>query len=113
MLKSGILIVALAFSTPTLAAAAAPEAPLAKQSITFSDLDLSSSAGQKSLRHRIEVAAANVCDLGGMGQLEDFVEFGACYRTAYQGGVRQMQQLVAARAAGSAIAVSALVISGK
>jgi UrcA family protein len=113
MLKSGILIVALAFSTPTLAAAAAPEAPLARESVTFSDLDLGSAAGQRTLRHRIEVAAGNVCDLGGMAQMEDFLESAACYRTAYQDGIRQMQQLVAARAGDAAIAASALVITRK
>jgi UrcA family protein len=113
MLKSGILVVALAFSTPTVAAAAAPEAPLARESVTFSDLDLNSAAGQKTLRHRIEIAAGNVCDLGGMAQMEDFLQSTACFRAAYRNGIRQMQQVVAARAGGAAIAASALVISRK
>jgi UrcA family protein len=113
MLKSGILMLALFCSAGTAAAAAAPEAPLARESVTFSDLDLNSAAGQKALRHRIEVAAGNVCDLGGMAQMEDFLESAACYRSAYQDGIRQMEQLVASRTGGAAIAASALVISRK
>ena len=113
MLKSGILTLVLVGSTATVAAAAAPQAPLATESVTFSDLDLSSAVGQKMLRRRIEVAAGNVCDFGGMAQMEDFLQSAACYRAAYQDGIHQMQQVVAARAGGAAIAASALVISRK
>lgn len=113
MLKSGIVALGLTLALGTAAAAAAPEAPLATESVAFSDLDLNSAAGQKMLRHRIEVAAGNVCDLGGMAQMEDFLVSTACYRAAYHDGIRQMQQVVAARASGATMAVSALVISRK
>ena len=113
MLKSGIVALALTLALGTAAAAAAPQAPLATESVTFADLDLNSAAGQKTLRHRIEIAAGNVCDLGGMAQMEDFLQSTACFRAAYRNGIRQMQQVVASRAGGAAIAASALVISRK
>jgi UrcA family protein len=113
MIKTALMILAAAASTA--AAAQSEDSSVAPRSehVSFADLDLSSTAGQVALQHRIQGAADRVCDVGGMMDVEQFLESTACYRTAYADGLRQMRLIVASRSSGAAIAASALVIGRK
>ena len=113
MLKSGLLVIALACATGAVAEPRNAEPPLQSEQVTYSDLNLNSTEGQAVLRHRIQVAAGRVCDTGGMLAMEDFQLTAACYRLTYQDGIQQMDRVVAANRSGAVLAASAIVITGK
>jgi UrcA family protein len=72
--------------TPAFALAASahasPDQP--KIAVKTSDLDLSTTAGQAALAHRVRRAAGEVCgsDAGETDRLEAHVRFTACVKTA-------------------------------
>lgn len=75
----GLALPALAFATPV------PSVDEVRQSITvnFADLDLGTARGQSQLRHRIQIAAAEVCGQDhGMRPLAQEVMVRQCYEQA-------------------------------
>jgi len=81
--------------------------------VNFGDLNLSSAADQKVLRHRIETAAGHVCRVTGLRAMEDVAVSSACYSGAYWGAIRQLNELTATKRAGAAIAATAVVIKAR
>jgi len=113
MMKTALLILAAAVSTAAVAQPEDPSVTPRSERVAFADLDLGTAAGQTVLQRRIQSAADRVCDVGGMMDVEQFLESTACYRTAFADGIRQMRQIVATRSNGAVIAASALVIGRK
>jgi UrcA family protein len=113
MTKSNLLILTAIFATGGTAEAAPQQALPRIEQVTFADLDLNSKTGQADLRHRIQNAASDVCDTGGMQSMDDFHVTTQCYRRSFADGVRQMDRLVAANRTGAALAASAVVIQAK
>jgi UrcA family protein len=70
---------------------------LASERVSSVDLDLSSPADRSALHHRIAAAARRVCDTSGLPSLEEFGLSARCYRHAMKEGLRQIDELLAAR----------------
>lgn len=113
LIIKGFFAAAIVVATAASAMPDSSGAVAATERVTYADLDLGSPAGQAALLRRMEAAANRVCDYGGMQTMEDFSKSGQCYRRAIGDGKQQMNQLVAARSAGSVLAASALTISAK
>lgn len=77
--------------------------------VAFSDLDLNSASGQKILRHRIQIAASEVC----ARTMEDVAVSRACYSAAYWDGIRQLDQLMAATKVSGTAAAAAIVVTAR
>ena len=113
MIRIALMILAAVVSSAAVAQPEDPSVTPRSERVAFADLDLASAAGQTALQRRIQGAADRVCDVGGMMDVEQFLESTACYRTAYADGIRQMRQIVASRSSGAAMIASALVIGRK
>ena len=113
MIKVGLIVAAVTFATGAMAQPRSAETPLQSEQVSYADLNLDSKSGQAVLRHRIVVAAGRVCDTGGMLSMEDFTVTARCYRAAYDDGLRQMNDAVAAKASGAVLTATAIVITGK
>jgi UrcA family protein len=111
MIKGLLLLAGLAIASGTQAQPGTHEAAPQSETVTFGDLNVASSSDQTVLRHRIQAAAGRVCDIGGMASLEDFHTSAQCYRLSYKAGLRQMNQILAARRGSTAVAVSAIVVT--
>jgi len=72
---------------------------LASERVSYVDLDLASPADRAALQHRIAGAARRVCDTSGLPSLEEFGLSARCYRRAMKDGLRQIDDLLAAREA--------------
>jgi UrcA family protein len=115
MLKFNALIVAVCMSSgPALAEPVVVRAnpqPVSTVHVGFADLNLASLADRELLRKRINRAAADVCDYSpGPTTLYEYREARGCMRTSRADGYRQMEQLIAMRSAGIALAASTVVI---
>jgi UrcA family protein len=97
----GVIALALVLGSTTSSQPFDPDR-LASERITYVDLDLSSPAGRMALHHRIAGAARRVCDTSGLPSLEEFGISARCYRHAMKDGLRQIDDLVAARGAARA-----------
>lgn len=88
---------------------------LPSERVSFADLNLGSTAGQKTLKRRIRGAAERVCDAAhpGRSDFENYLVTHGCFTTAYRDGLRQMDTVIAGRAAGSTVAAAALTIRGE
>lgn len=76
--------------------------------VGFADLDLSQPAGKTSLGQRIDAAARRVCFAEGDISLSSIIAAHDCYRTALADGLRQMNEIIAARASGTRLVTTAL-----
>jgi len=113
LITKGFFAAALVAATAVSAMPDSSGAVAATERVTYADLDLGSPAGEAALVRRIEAAANRVCDFGGMQTMDDFSKSGRCYRRAIGDGQKQMNQVIAARSAGSVLAASALIITAK
>jgi UrcA family protein len=108
------MILAAALAIGSSGAIAQPVSPAEpSEQVRYSDLNLLSAPGKAALQRRIRAAAGRVCDFGGTMKVEEFSASGRCYRTAVKDGLRQMDQVIASNLSGSALAASALVVSGQ
>ena len=115
MLKTFALI-----STVLLAGGALAQSPVVVtreaapfKVVSYSDLNLSSGAGQSQLVHRIRAAASDLCFEGNKEEVKFAMARRACYSTALNGGLKQMNDAIAARTSGTALGAATLVISGR
>ena len=113
MIKSGSLVVVLAFASGAVAQPPATQTPVRSEQVTYADLDLASTTGQATVRQRIRAAADRVCDVGGMQTMDDFSASSRCFSKAVADGIRQMDQAVAAIRGGAVLAGAALIITAK
>lgn len=113
LIKGTTFAILLVLATGAAAQSGDEDQTPAAEQVTYGDLNLNSPANQAILRHRIQAAAGRVCDVGGMQSMQDFIVYSHCYSAAYMDGIRQMNRVVAARSAGTAVAASALVIARK
>lgn len=111
IIRSGLFAMTLIFGTGAVAQPTDAQ-KATTESVTFTDLDLDSKEGQSALLRRIEGASDRVCDMGGMQSMDDFSQWGRCYRAALGDGRRQMDALIAARQSGVIFGASLLVVSG-
>jgi UrcA family protein len=70
--------VGLAIAAPALATTSTP----ASKTVRYSDLDLSSKAGQATLDRRINQAVRVVCGTASSAALQDWLSVQKCYATA-------------------------------
>jgi len=107
------LILAAAFVAGSTGAIAQPVSSAdPSEQVRYSDLDLLSAPGKAALQSRIRAAAGRVCDLSGTERTEAFSANSRCYRSAVEGGLREMDEVIASTVSGSALAASAIVVSG-
>ena len=112
-MKSTVLTLALVLATAANAQSPAADPEARSERVAYADLDLASAAAQSTVEQRIRAAADRVCDLGGMQTLEDSSASSSCFQNALADGLRQMDQLVAAKRSGAVVAASALIINRK
>ncbi|MFL6763912.1 MAG: UrcA family protein [Sphingomicrobium sp.] len=101
--------VVLNLTAPPAVAGAAPET-VATELVNYTDLDLSSKAGQDRLKNRISFAAYRVCLADAPASPSPMVADPGCYRAAVANALAQ-KQLAVARATGT-IAAAPPVITG-
>ena len=87
--------------------------PLPFRVVSYADLNLGSQAGQERLVHRIRAAASDLCIENSREEIKFSTARRACYRTALNSGIRQMNSAVAASESGTTLAAATLTISGK
>ena len=75
-------------SFASVSAATAQTAPVA--TVSYADLDMSSTSGLATLNGRIVRAAHTMCDSNGVADLAERAASKACYRTAVAGARKQM-----------------------
>ena len=79
--------------------------------VSFSDLNLSSKAGQHTLKRRIRGAAHRVCEVAADRSFDSYLITHSCSASAYKDGLRQMDTLIQGR--GSTATATFLMIRGK
>lgn len=105
------IIIATAFALSAAPAAALDFDSAPAQHVSYSDLDLGSSAGKAALQQRIQAAATRVCNTEtGKQSLQDNLAGRVCYRTSVADGFHQMDRLIAARQSGAVLASAITVI---
>src|SRR5579872_1069007 len=83
-----LLSVAVALTSVPLAAASAQTKSIKVHSY---DLDLSTSAGQQQLQHRIQHAIGQVCGSGAGARMDDIMSYSACIKTAQAKAMSQYE----------------------
>jgi UrcA family protein len=108
------LILAAAFVAGSTGAIAQPVSSAdPSEQVRYSDLNLLSAPGKAALQSRIRAAAGRVCDFGGTQRSEAFSASSRCYRSAVEGGLHQMNEVIASSVSGSTLAASAIVVVGR
>ena len=79
--------------------------------VSFADLNLDSRSGKAKLQRRIRSAAGELCLEDGILPLQVRLQRHACFYAVVADGNHQLDELLAARASGSAIAATALTIA--
>jgi UrcA family protein len=79
--------------------------------VSFSDLNLSSTAGQETLKRRIRGAADRVCEVAADRSFDSYLITHRCFASAYKDGLRQMDTLIVPR--GSTVTAAFLMIRGE
>jgi UrcA family protein len=104
-------IVASALALSAASASAQEFGSLPSRTVSYSDLDLGSSAGQSALQQRIRAAAAHVCTYeSGTQNLQQSLASRVCYKTSLSDGLHQMNRLIAARQTGAAMAAAVTIV---
>jgi UrcA family protein len=83
------------------------------QVVSYTDLNISSKAGQDRLVNRIRAAAEDICLVNNKEQLKFEAARHKCYSTALANGMSQMNSAIAARENGVTLASATVVISGR
>jgi len=96
MIRIATLLFALLLAGEAAALPDREEPRVQSERVTISDVDLNSSEGQSVVRHRIEHAAGDVCDIGGMASMEDFEAASQCYRRSVRNALQQINRLAPA-----------------
>ena len=86
-----LLSVAVALTSVPVAAASAQTKSIKVHSY---DLDLSTSAGQQELQHRIQHAIGQVCGSGAGARMDDIMSYSACIKTAQAKAMSQYEAVV-------------------
>lgn len=118
MMKFAVIAAAAAFVGTSAAGQPVTVTKVADQLptvlVSYADLNLGSPSGQDRLKRRISSAASQVCQFGYADMaLDEFIVTQACYKSARADGLRQMDQVLAARSAGTTLAAASLTISAK
>ena len=79
--------------------------------VSFADLNLHSPSGRTLLQRRIRGAADDLCFEDGILPLQVRLQRHACFNAVVADGNRQLDELLAAPASGSALAATALTIA--
>jgi UrcA family protein len=104
-----LMMSAVALSSTAIAA----PTPAASSTVSYADLDLSSSAGVDQLQARINHAAQRLCVEDGVKPVADQQRERACVAGAVSGALAQVHRVIAARSAGVAAATSAIAVKVK
>lgn len=110
-MKTLMITIASAFAISATPGAAQDFASAPSERVSYSDLDLGSTAGKSALEQRIQAAAFRVCETGTEKQsLQENLASRVCYKTSVEGGIHQMDQLIAARQSGASTAAAILIV---
>lgn len=110
MKKAITLIAAAAFGASGVAAQPVVVTAAPSRVVSYADLNISSQAGQTRLLNRIRAAAGDLCLEDNREEVKLAAARRTCFKTAYNGGLRQMEMAIAGRP-NSALATATLVIS--
>jgi UrcA family protein len=115
-MKSGLMAICAASILGGTAVAQPPiivtMEPVPTERVSYADLNLASASGQARLEARIRSAAEHVCFLTNDRSLDKYMPERRCFTTAYNGGVSQMNSLVAAQGSNPSLAAAAITVSG-
>ena len=95
MLRSITFSAALATMAIATPALASPATNTNTAKVHYSDLDLSTADGVKTLKHRVRSAAEDVCDLDGAWKSRNLTKAQICMRVAMSSVQPQVQKAVA------------------
>jgi UrcA family protein len=91
----------------------APAQEYVTERVSFADLDISSQAGLDTLRGRIHAAATRVCASNNPEPLVARIESLGCNRRAMTDSYAQMDRILTARSAGTAVAAAAISVTSR
>ena len=114
-MKRGLTLICAALLGSSSSAMAQPPVvvtaeALPSRTVSYADLNISSSAGQDRLVRRIRAAARDLCLENNVDQLKIATARRTCFQRAVGDGYDKMNSAMAARAAGKNLAVATLVI---
>lgn len=109
---AGLALVVVSLAGPSYAQApprgASAESELAQATVRYNDLDLGSSAGRNVLKHRVEVAARDVCTVLQFSSKTAGISDPACVRSAMANANAQMSMAIAQRTGAPITVLSSL-----
>jgi UrcA family protein len=109
-MRTAVIIAALIGGSVGTEPVVITTAPAPFERVSFGDLNLGSTDGQKALKARIRGAARRVCTNGGDHTFDTYLATHSCYVWASNDGLRQMQEVVAKHNSGAATVTAALTV---